>query len=144
MANKELKLKIITPEKTVLEEMVDQVTLPTTEGEITILPGHIALVSALKAGDLVAKRNDESIPFAIAGGFIEVKNNEVAVLADYAEHVSNLSDAVVAKAKTRAAELQKMKDNGEVVDFEHFASELERSLTNARVADKWRNKKYRI
>ena len=144
MANKELKLKIITPEKTVLEEMVDQVTLPTTEGEITILPGHIALVSALKAGDLVAKRNDESIPFAIAGGFIEVKNNEVAVLADYAEHVSNLSDAVVAKAKTRAAESQKMKDNGEVVDFEHFASELERSLTNARVADKWRNKKYRI
>ena len=59
MANKELKLKIITPEKTVLEEMVDQVTLPTTEGEITILPGHIALVSALKAGDLVAKKNDD-------------------------------------------------------------------------------------
>ena len=144
MANKELKLKIITPERTVLEQMVDQVTLPTTEGEITILPGHIALVSALASGDIVAKKNDEVIPFAVAGGFIEVKNNEVAVLADFAEHVSEISEDVVIKAKARAEELRTMKEKGEVVDFEHFQSELERSLTRAKVADKWRNKKYRI
>ncbi len=144
MSKKQLKLKIITPEKTVLEEMVDQVTIPTTEGEITILPGHIALVCALKSGDIVAKINDEYIPMAVAGGFIEIKNDEVAVLADFAEHVKDISDAVVEKAKARAEELQKMKANGEVVDFEHFESELERSLTRAKVADKWRSKKYRI
>ena len=144
MSNKQLKLKIITPEKTVLEEMVDQVTLPTTEGEITILPGHIALVSALKSGDIVAKINDEYVPMAVVGGFIEIKNDEVAVLADFAEHVSEISDDVVSKAKARAEELQKMKQDGEVVDFEHFESELERSLTRTKVADKWRNKKYRI
>lgn len=144
MSKKQLKLKIITPEKTVLEEMVDQVTLPTTEGEITILPDHIALVSALTSGDIVAKIGEEYIPMAVAGGFIEIKNNEVAVLADFAEHVKDISDDVIAKAKARAEELQKMKDNGEIVDFEHFESELERSLTRAKVADKWRNKKYRI
>ena len=144
MSNKQLKLKIITPEKTILEEMVDQVTLPTTEGEITILPGHIALVSALKSGDIVAKKNGEDIPMAVVGGFIEIKNDEVAVLADFAEHVSELSDDVIQKAKARAEELQKMKANGEVVDFEHFEAELERSLTRAKVADKWRSKKYRI
>ena len=144
MSNKQLKLKIITPEKTIIEEMVDQVTLPTTEGEITILPGHIALVSALKSGDIVAKKNGEDIPMAVVGGFIEIKNDEVAVLADFAEHVSELSDDVIQKAKARAEELQKMKANGEVVDFEHFEAELERSLTRAKVADKWRSKKYRI
>ena len=75
--SKQLKLKIITPERTVLEEMVDSVTLPTTEGEITILPGHIALVSALKTGDIVARVNGEPIPMAVAGGFIEVKQMKV-------------------------------------------------------------------
>ncbi|MEI6316790.1 MAG: ATP synthase F1 subunit epsilon [bacterium] len=144
MSNKLLKLKIITPERTVLEEMVDQVTIPTTEGEITVLPGHIALVCALKSGDIVAKNGDEIIPMAVVGGFIEIKNDEVAILADFAEHVSEISDDVVEKAKARAQELQKMKDNGEVVDFEHFESELERSITRAKVADKWRNKKYRM
>lgn len=144
MSIKLLKLKIITPERTVLEEMVEQVTLPTTEGEITVLPGHIALVSALKSGDIVAKNNGEYIPMAVAGGFIEIKNDEVAVLADFAEHVSEISEDVVAKAKARAEELRQMKDKGEVIDFEHFESELERSLTRAKVADKWRNKKYRI
>ncbi len=146
---KQLKLKIITPERTVLEEMVDQVTLPTTEGEITILPDHIALVSALKTGDIVAKKDGEPIPMAVVGGFIEVNKSaegitEVAVLADFAEKVSEISEDALTKAKARAEELQKMKQNGEVVDFEHYESELARSLTRVKVADKWRGKKYRI
>ena len=144
MSTKLLKLNIITPEKTVLEELVEQVTLPTTEGEITILPGHIALVSALKSGDIVAKKDGEYIPMAVAGGFIEIKNDEVAVLADFAEHVGHISDDVVAKAKARAEELKQMKDKGEVVDLESYEAELERSLARVKVADKWRNKKYRI
>lgn len=135
MSKKQLKLKIITPEKTILEEMVDQVTIPTTEGEITVLPGHIALVCALKSGDIVAKSGDEIIPMAVAGGFIEIKPStgsgqamtEVAILADFAEHVGDISEDVVEKAKARAQELQKMKDSGEVVDFEHFEAELELS-----------------
>ena len=54
----QLKLKIITPEKTVFEEMVDSVTIPTTEGEIGVFPMHIPLVSALASGDIVAKRGE--------------------------------------------------------------------------------------
>lgn len=142
--SKQLKLKIITPERTVFEEMVDQVTLPTTEGEITVLPGHIALVSALGSGDIVAKRGEEVVPMAVVGGFIEVKHDEVAVLADFAEHVSEISEDALTKAKARAQELELMKKNNEVVDFEHFESELARSLTRVKVADKWRGRKYRI
>jgi F-type H+-transporting ATPase subunit epsilon len=144
MAKNILKLKIVTPERIVLEEEVDQVTIPTVEGEITVLPQHIALISALRSGDVVAKKNGEDIPMAVSGGFVEVKPDEVVILADFAEHVAEISDDVIAKAKARAEELQKMKDNAEIVDFERFEAEIARSLTRIKVADKWRNKKYRV
>lgn len=141
---KQLKLKIITPERVVLEERVDSVTIPTMEGEITILPGHVPLISGLKSGDIVAHKGGEPIPMAVSGGFIEVTQNdeggEVAILADFAEHVSEISDEAIVKAKARAEELANMKDH---VDFEHFESELERSLTRIKIADKWKGKKYR-
>ena len=168
--HKQLKLKIITPEKLILEEEVEQVTFPTTEGELTILPDHIPLIANLASGDVVAVANGEPIPFAVVGGFVEVHPvrspsrrgtadvsehqtsngvkeencaTEVTILADFAEHISNISDEVIAKAKTRAEELKKQMENVETVDFEHFAAELERSLTQVRIADKWRSKKYR-
>src|SRR5437867_2147705 len=74
--SKQLKLKIITPERLVLEEMVDQVTMPTSEGEITILPEHIPLISGLASGDVVAVHNGEHVPMAVVGGFVEVKKDE--------------------------------------------------------------------
>jgi len=148
MANKKLKLKIVTPERLILEEMVDQVSLPTTLGEITILPEHIPLITELSSGDVVALASGEYVPMAVVGGFLEVKKNEkgeteVAVLADFAEHVSELSDEKIEQAKAKAEELKKQMENKEHVDFEHFEAELERSLTRVKIADKWRSKKYR-
>ncbi|MFA5791621.1 MAG: ATP synthase F1 subunit epsilon [Candidatus Paceibacterota bacterium] len=145
---KQLKLKIVTPERLILEEMVDQVSLPTTLGEITILPEHIPLVTGLTFGDVVASLNGEYIPIALVGGFVEIKKNEkglteVAVLADFAEHLSEISDSAIDKAKTRAEELKKQMENKEHIDFEHFEAELERSLTRVKIADKWRTRKYR-
>ncbi|MES3032022.1 MAG: ATP synthase F1 subunit epsilon [Patescibacteria group bacterium] len=145
--SKQLKLKIVTPERLVLEELVDRVTIPTTEGEITILPEHIPLISGLASGDVVAIVNNEPVPMAVVGGFVEVKNGkegtEVAVLADFAEHMSELSDTAIEKAKARSEELKKQMENKDHVDFEHFEAELERSLTRVKIADKWRTKKYR-
>ena len=146
--SKKLNLKIVTPEKLILEELVDSVTLPTLEGEITILPDHIPIVAGLKSGDIVAISNGEHIPMAVVGGFVEVKKDEngntvVAILADFAEHIGNITDEEIAKAKAKAEELKKLAENGEVVDFEHFESELERSLTRVKIADKWRTRKYR-
>ncbi len=145
---KQLKLKIITPERLILEEMVDQVSIPTTEGEITVLTDHIPLVSGLAGGDVVAFVNGEYVPMAVVGGFVEIKKNsegvtEVAILADFAEHVTELSDEKIDQAKARAEELKKQMENKEHVDFEHFEAELERSLTRVKIADKWRTKKYR-
>ncbi|MBY0376651.1 ATP synthase F1 subunit epsilon [Patescibacteria group bacterium] len=145
---KQLKLKIVTPERLVLEEMVDQVSLPTTEGEITVLPEHIPIVIGLKSGDVVGCVNTECIPLAVVGGFVEVKKNEqgvteVAVLADFAEHVSELTDTKISEAKANAENIQKKMENKDHVDFEHFEAELERSLTRVKIADKWRTRKYR-
>ena len=148
MSSKKIQLKIITPERLVLEEIVDQVTLPTLEGEITILPEHIPVIVGLKSGDIVAMSGGEPIPFAVSGGFVEVKtgtdgNTEVAVLADFAEHVADITDDAIAKAKAKSDELRKQMENAGHVDFEHFEAELERSLTRVKIADKWRTKKYR-
>ncbi len=147
MSIKFLKLKIVTPERTILEEDVEQVTLPTSEGEITVLPGHVPLISTLRSGEIAAKKDGEYIPMAVVGGFIEVKQNsgttEVAVLADYAESISAITEDEIEKAKARSIELAKLAENKEHVDFEHFATELERSLTRVKIADKWRSKKYR-
>jgi F-type H+-transporting ATPase subunit epsilon len=143
-----IELKIITPEKLILDEMVDSVSLPTTKGEITILPAHVPLIGTMASGDIVARINEEEVPIAVVGGFVEVKKKDtgesiVIILCDFAEHVSNLSDEVIERAKARAEELKKQRDSKEVVDFEHFESELERSITQIRIADKWRSKKYR-
>jgi F-type H+-transporting ATPase subunit epsilon len=147
MSTKQLKLKIVTPEKLILEEMVESVTLPSTEGELTILPEHIPMIAGLASGDVVALVGGEQVPMAVSGGFIEVKQvngqTEVAILADFAEHVVGITDEAIKQAEAKAEELKKMADNKEVVDFEHFASELERSLTRVKIADKWRTRKYR-
>jgi F-type H+-transporting ATPase subunit epsilon len=147
MSTKQLQLKIVTPEKLILEELVDQVTVPTTEGEITILPDHIPLIASLASGDIVAFKDGEHIPMEVVGGFVETKKENdmtsVIILADFAEHVANISEAEIAKAKAKAEELRKQAENNEIVDFEHFESELERSLNRIKIADKWRTRKYR-
>lgn len=144
---KQLKLKIVTPEKLILEDMVDQVTVPTTEGELTILADHIPIIAGLSSGDIVAMTLGEYIPLAVSGGFLEVKQvdgiTEVAILADFAEHVIDITDEAIKHAEAKAIDLKKQADNKEIVDFEHFAAELERSLTRVKIADKWKTRKYR-
>lgn len=146
--SKQIKLKVLTPERLILEELVDEVIIPTTEGEIAVLPNHIPIIAGLKSGDVVGVVNGEHVPMAVVGGFVEVKNGpdgqtEVAILADFAEHVGELTDEAIERAHARAAELRKQAEDNEVVDFEHFESELERSITRIKIADKWRTKKYR-
>lgn len=145
--SKKLQLKIVTPERLILDEQVESVTIPTTEGEITILADHIPLVVGISSGDIVALSNGEYIPMSVVGGFAEVSKKDemtsVAILADFAEHVSEISDEEIEKAKAKAVELKKQAENKEVVDFERFETELERSLNRVKIADKWRTKKYR-
>src|SRR3989338_7209215 len=132
-----LKFKIVTPEKVVFQKEIDQLTLPTQTGQITILPDHIPLLSALQAGEMIIKNEREKIPLAISGGFVEVKpNSEVVVLTETAEHALEIDEARAEEAKKRAETLLKDAKNKEAVDYTELAAKIGKELAGVKVAGK--------
>jgi F-type H+-transporting ATPase subunit epsilon len=98
-----LNLEIVTPEKKVLSETVDAVTIPTTSGEVGILQNHSPLISSLKAGILSYSKGGATERMVIAGGFVEVSQNNVSILADTAETAGEI-DVESARIERDAAE----------------------------------------
>lgn len=98
-----LKLEIVTPEKRVIDETVDSVTVPTMTGEAGILPNHAPLISALKPGILTFTNKGTTERLAVAGGFVEVNSDKVSVLTDTAETSSEI-DVNAARTEKEAAE----------------------------------------
>src|SRR6476619_4339153 len=98
-----LRLEIVTPERSVLDETVDSVTVPTASGEAGILPNHAPLISALKPGILTYSVKGSSEKLVVSGGFIEVSAEKVAVLADSAETADDI-DPSTAKVDNEEAE----------------------------------------
>lgn len=131
-----LQLEIITPLKSVLKEEVDQITLPTETGEITILPNHVDLVSKIKTGEMIIKRNSKPTFFAITGGFLEVSNNNVTILADYAVRAEDIEIAKAKEAQERAKEKLRQKVSGR--EFAQAESDLRKSLAELHVAKRRR------
>ncbi len=132
---KRLQFEIITPERVVYKDEIDQVTLPTVEGEITILPNHIPLVAVLRPGEIVAKKGAEEIAMSCSGGFIEVTPKKVVVLADTAEKAEELVEVEIEKARKRAEKILKEKH----IDTERYveaAAALERELARLKVLRK--------
>jgi F-type H+-transporting ATPase subunit epsilon len=98
-----LQLDIVTPQAPVFSEPVDAVTLPTANGETGILPGHAALVSALGAGVLSYTRGGETQRMVVSGGFVEINQDQVSVLAEVAENAADI-DADAARAELQEAQ----------------------------------------
>lgn len=131
-----IKFKIVTPEKTVLESEIDQLTIPTQEGEITVLPDHIPLISVLAPGELVAKKGGEETAMAVSGGMIEVRKNEITVLADTAERAEEIDLARAEEGKARAEKLKDEKIRMDETEYAAVAALLERNLARIKVARK--------
>lgn len=131
-----IKFKIVTPEKTVYEDSIDQVTLPTQEGEITVLPNHIPLISVLAPGELVVKVSGEEIAMAVSGGIVEVRKNELVILADTAERAEEIDVKRAEEAKARAEKLKDEKIRSDETDYATAAAILEKNLARIRVARK--------
>lgn len=132
--------QITTPEREVYRGEVDQATMPTLEGEITVLPNHSPLVSVLVPGEIRLVEGDNEIGMAVSGGFIEVRpGNNVVVLADTAERAEELDiekiEAAKKKAEAALAEKREMDEEA----FAEAAAALERELARLKVA----RKKYR-
>lgn len=133
-----LQLSVITPEQTVYDGQVDQVTIPTVEGEITVLPHHVPLVGVIAPGELRIRQNGQDIPLVVAGGFVEVlPGNRVAVLADAAERVEALDIAAIETARERARQALASKRAGDEVSFADAAAAMQKELARLRVARKY-------
>ena len=135
---KNIKIKIVTPERTVYEDEVSQATLPTIDGEVTILPDHIPYITALKAGEIMLKKGGEIIHLAISGGFIELNNNILTILADTAERAEEIDIKRAEEAKQRAEELQKQRITIDDMEYAKTAALVEKELARIKVARKHR------
>ena len=137
-----LYFELTTPERIVLKEEVASVTLPTKEGEITVMPGHIPLVAALSAGMMTVRRAETEEYLAVAGGFVEVQpGSKLIVLADGADRAEELDLKKVEEARERARRLlTEKRQAADVLDAAAVAS-LERELVRLRVIRKHRSMK---
>ncbi len=136
-----LKFRIATPERVVYENNeIDQVTIPTTTGQITVLPNHIPLVSIIQAGELKIKDTNGEHVIAIAGGFLEVRgNNELVVLADHAERVEEIDLERAEKARKTAEEQMKNIKNVQDVDFARLQAKIDREMNRLKIGKKYKN-----
>jgi F-type H+-transporting ATPase subunit epsilon len=97
-----LKLEIVTPEAKIYSDNVDLVTLTGVEGEMTILPEHMPLMTQLCAGEIVAQKGAETIFLVVGDGFVQITGERVAILTDMAINADNIDEAKAEEALRRA------------------------------------------
>ncbi|MFA6098233.1 MAG: F0F1 ATP synthase subunit epsilon [Patescibacteria group bacterium] len=139
MANK-INFEITTPERVVFSDQVDEVVLPTMQGEIGILPNHIPLVSLLSAGEIRIKKGKEEFFMAVSGGFIEVRPDKVVVLADTAERAEEIDEKRAEEARQRAQALAHEKRT-DAREFAAITAKMEKELARLKVATRRRRRK---
>ena len=139
-ATRALRLEIITAERIVLtEDAVTSVQVPAADGRVGILPRHAPLMTTLAPGELVMSKQEESESFFVTGGFLEVRNNHVAVLADASERAEEIDEARAEEARRRAeATLSEKKDRAQLVAAEIA---LRRAMIRLRLAQQARRRR---
>lgn len=137
MAEKIL-FEIVTPERLTFSDEVDEVAIPGVQGEFGVLPGHVPFFSNLQVGEVVAKKDGTLTHFAVSGGFAEVHEDHVIVLAETAERAEEIDVDRALASKSRAEEiLKKAKDSSEL-EFKRAELRLKRALTREEVSKKRR------
>lgn len=132
MADK-IQLEVVTPERRVLAEPVDMVTVPGLGGELGILPGHTPLISQLQTGVLTYSQDGKSYPLHVSGGFVEVRDDHVSVLAEIAERPDEI-DASRAKLSREKLEKQLNAWSGSDEELEAARVEFDRSVVRLQLA----------
>jgi len=129
----QLELEVVTPERRALVESVGMVTVPGLGGELGILPGHTPLISQLQTGVLSYTKDGKSFQLHVSGGFIEVRDDHVSVLAEVAERPEEI-DAARARLAREHVEKQLSGWSGTEEDFEMARARLERSMVRLHLA----------
>lgn len=129
-----MRCEVVTVERVVYQGDVNMVIAPGIDGQMGILPRHAALITALTEGELIIhKEGEPDVNMAIGGGFLEVSNNKVTILADTAERAEEIDEARAAAARKRAEEMLKEK-RFDAVEFVKAEAALRRSLVRLKVA----------
>ena len=109
-----MNIEIVTPEDRVYEDTIESVVMPTTSGEIDILPGHIPIVTEIQAGELIVSKSGTRQSLAISKGFAQCVGDKISILAEDAIHIDAIDESAVEEAQKRAenalATMEKMSD----------------------------------
>jgi F-type H+-transporting ATPase subunit epsilon len=117
-----LTLEIVTPEARVYSDTIDTVVIPTVDGEVGILPGHIALLTQIEHGELRVTKNGVTQWLAVSGGFAEVEGDRVHVLAENAINEEKIDEHAVETALKRAQEELAAAKDIDPAQYEHLQS----------------------
>jgi F-type H+-transporting ATPase subunit epsilon len=133
MAEKELLLEVVTPDRLVLSTQAEVVVCPGVEGQFGVLPGHIPFLSALEIGEMYYKAGGKTEYLAVSGGFAEVTGEKVTIVAESAE-VGREIDVDRAKRAQERAEKRLAAAKTENVDWARAEAAMRRSLMRMKVA----------
>ena len=136
-----IKLRVVTPDAVIVDEVVDSVSLPTTTGMITVLNKHIPLVSTIKAGEMTVRKGESGIGYAVYKGLVNVRPHskgltEVVVLLESSEKVDELDEMVAQEAIGRAQQVGKEEE--EDLEFGTTEAIIERELNRIKIARKYK------
>lgn len=126
-----LKLQIVTPAAVVYSQDVDMVTLPAADGQIGILPHHVALLTRIRPGEIAIKRNGEQTFLAVGGGLVEATGDHVSIVTDMAVAAKDIDEAKAEEARQRAA--ARLRDKMADEDIAATNAALARSLAQLNV-----------
>jgi F-type H+-transporting ATPase subunit epsilon len=135
-----LRVDIVTAEKVVFsEEDVDRLIVPGIEGELGVLPLHAPLLTSIQPGVLRVVKGEEETTMAITGGFIEVRENRITILADAAERGEEIDVARVEAARRRAEE--RLASREATIDIVKAEMALKRALVRLKAAEQIRRRR---
>ena len=136
-----MNLQIITPEKVIYDGEIDELIVPTVTGEIAILPHHVNLLTQVMPGEMTIKSSGKEQHLAITGGFLQITNDTISLLADYAVRSEEIDAKKALEAQERAE--KKLKEAGENLNEREFAliqGDLRKAITELKVANRRHNR----
>ena len=136
MAENPIELTIVTPERAVFHEHVNEIQIPGTDGYFGVLPGHARLFSELKVGEVAYRKDDRWFFLVVAWGFAEVQSHQVRILAETAERAHEIDLERAMRSKERAE--QRIAKGGEEMDYRRALVALERAMIRIQVSKKAR------
>lgn len=136
-----LKIKVVTPDKVLVDEIIDSVSIPTTSGVISVRNKHVPLVSTIKSGEMVIYKAGTGVGYAVFKGLVNVRPHrkgltEVVVLLEHSEPVEELDHARAEEALARARAMKDEKDDD--ADFALFEGLVEKELNRVKIARKYK------